>query len=287
MEISRLKQIWQENGFRPKKRMGQNFLVDKNVRDNIIRTVVPNDDSTIVEIGPGFGAMTFQLAEGCGKLFAVEKDDTVSKIMKPLFEEKGNITLVNADILDIDLKLLTDRDENITVYGNIPYYISTPIIQRMIEQRSCISNVYLVIQEEVANRIVSPPGSKVYGSLSCYLQYYTKPEKLIKIRKNSFYPTPQVDSCLLKMEVLREPSVKVKDEHLMFKIIRKAFQQRRKKMVNPLSDGEFSRIDKAGWEIILNTLDIDEKARAEDISLKEYASITDLAVERFKALVDR
>ncbi|MFH1552499.1 MAG: rRNA adenine dimethyltransferase family protein, partial [Candidatus Omnitrophota bacterium] len=190
---------------------------------------------------------------------------------------------VHADILDADLCSLTGGKERIIVFGNIPYYISTPVIAKMIEQRECIEALYIVIQEELANRIVSPPGSKEYGAISCFIQFYTDPKKIFRIKRNSFHPRPKVDSCLLKLEMLRTPSVLVMDEELMFKIIRKAFSERRKKIINPLSNKRFMSMDKSGWGEIFKSCGIDESNRAETLSLSDYARLADaVAVSKDK-----
>ena len=240
MNLKELKILWREHDFHAKKRLGQNFLIDNNVRDKILDALSVKKDSVVVEIGPGFGAMTFGLADRCGKLFAVEKDRRACEITRPFFEERKNITLVNADILEIELSALTGR-RHITVFGNIPYYISTPIIEKMIEQKRCIDSIYIVMQEELVNRIISPPGSKVYGSLSCFVQFHTEPKKLLKIKKNSFYPKPKVGSCLLKLKMLHTPSVRVRDESLMFRIIRKAFSEGEKRPLTRCPKRDFRR----------------------------------------------
>ncbi len=209
----------------------------------------------------------------------MEKDPGICEIMAPLFRERENITLIRDDILRLDLCGLAGREERIIVFGNIPYYVSTPIIARIIEQRKCIDGAYIVLQEEVADRIVSPPGSKEYGSISCFVQFYTRPKKLLKIRKNSFYPKPRVESCLLALEILRSPSVQVKDRELMFKIIRKAFSERRKKVINPLSGGGFMSLGKDRWKEILETCGIDASSRAENLSLSDYARLADAVGE--------
>ena len=282
MDLKQLRQIWREHGFRPKKRLGQNFLIDKNVKNNILDALPPAADRTVVEIGAGFGVMSFDLAERCGKLFAVEKDSRICGIMDPVFRQKENITFTCADILELDLRALTGEQRHLTVFGNIPYCISTPVIVMMVEQRQCIDAVYLVIQEELADRLVSPPGSKQYGSISCFTQFYTGPKKLFRIKKNSFYPRPQVESCLLELEILRAPGVRVRDKELMFRIIRKAFSQRRKKIINPLSDGTFKSMNRDEWLAAFESCGLDASKRAENFSLRDYARLADAAEARNK-----
>lgn len=275
MDLKDLKELWRAREFRPRKRMGQNFLIDNNVRDNILKELPLTESKTVLEIGSGFGVMSFPLASKCGRLLAVEKDAKICEIMGPVFAKEPSIELINSDILQVDISALKASGEKILVYGNVPYYISTPIIEKMINERSSIDALYMVIQDELADRIVASPGSKVYGSLSCYVQYYTQPKKLFRIKKNSFIPRPMVDSCLIRFEMLDSPSVKVLSEDLFFKIIRQAFSQRRKKAINPLSSGDFEDISRDDWKNIFEICGIDLLSRAEDLSLSDYARLSD------------
>ncbi|MFH1305352.1 MAG: 16S rRNA (adenine(1518)-N(6)/adenine(1519)-N(6))-dimethyltransferase RsmA [Candidatus Omnitrophota bacterium] len=279
MDLKELREIWREHGFRPKKKLGQNFLIDKNVRDNLLRSISPKAGGTVIEIGAGFGVMSFLVSERCGKLIAVEKDTRICGIMESRFKRKGNITLLVADILDVDLCAFTEKRKRATVFGNIPYYVSTPIIEKIITSRKCVDEAYLVMQEELADRIVSAPGTRACGAISFFVQFYTKPEKLFRIKKNSFYPTPNVGSCLLKLRILRKPSTPVKDERLMFALIRKAFSERRKKIINPLSGKGFMSIEKGTWEEVLRRCGIDAASRAENLSLADYAKMADVVGE--------
>ncbi len=280
MDLKELKALWREEDFRPNKKLGQNFLIDKNVRDNILKALCVDSSKRVLEIGAGFGVMSFELAAMCGKLFAVEKDRRICGIMAERFREK-DITLIEASILDVDICALAKDSGALTVFGNIPYYISTPVIEKMIRQRKCIDAVYLVIQEELAERIASSSGSRVYGSISCFVQFYMEVKKLFRIKKNSFYPRPRVDSHLVELKVLSEPSVKVTDEALMFRIVRKAFSQRRKKAVNPLSQGDFASMTRDDWIRLFESCGIDPASRAESLSLEDYARVSDAAGERF------
>ena len=279
MDLTRLKQIWKENGFSPNKKLGQNFLIDKNVRDKILKSLPLEKDTALIEVGAGFGVMSFSLADKCGTLFAVEKDERICRIMRPLFDRKKNIKFIQGDILDLDISALITDARKVIVYGNIPYCITTPLIAKIIDQRQHIDTFYLVLQEEVADRVIAPPGSKTYGALSCFTQFYTKGTKLFRIKKNSFYPKPKVESSLLELKILRSPSIKVKNAELMFKIIRKAFSQRRKKIINPLSDSEFPGIEKSKWEEILKKCQIPPRARAETLALKDYAKLADFITQ--------
>ena len=275
MNISELKTLWKKHEFRPVKRLGQNFLIDKNVRDNILKEAKLTGESVVVEIGAGFGVMSLEIAERCKRLFAVEKDKKICNIMSPIFGEVKGIELVCDDVLDLDICSLAQGGKKLIILGNIPYYITTPVIEKIICQRQCIERAEIVIQDEVASRIVASPGSKDYGALTCFVQFYTRAEKVFKISKNSFYPRPKVDSCLLKLEVLEESEVKVRDKDLMFRIIHKAFSQRRKKVLNSLSHGKFLSLEKEAWGKVLKSCGIDALSRAEDLSLYDYARISD------------
>lgn len=278
MEPTRLRELWNEHGFRPEKTLGQNFLMDNNVRDKLLDAYCLDENDTALEIGPGFGVMSFEAAKRCRHLIVVEKDRRVCRIMAPFFEEARNITLVNDDVLNVDICALAAGKGPVKVIGNIPYCISTPIMERLVTHRKCVSSAYLVIQDELAARIVSPPGSRDFGSISCYIQYYTIAKKVFKISKNCFFPKPKVDSALLKLDFLPEPSVKVGDEKLFFDIMRKAFSERRKQVVNPLSSNDFLGIDKKTWIRLLEDCGVDPASRAESLSLADLGRITD-AVE--------
>ena len=276
MDLSDLKTLWKENDFRPIKRFGQNFLIEGNIRDNILKQIAIDADDIVVEIGPGFGVMSFKIAEMCRKLYLVEKDKKICAMMEPLFRAKENITLIQGDILETDLAGFAENEEKIIVYGNIPYNITTPIIQSVINNRTCIKEAAFVMQEEYATRLTGSPGSKDYGSISCYVQFYCKVKRQFRIGKNAFYPRPKVDSCLLSMEILSEPSIKVEDEHLMFRIIRQAFSQRRKKVLNPLSHDMFLNMTKEEWGRIFETAGVNPALRAEDLALVDYAKVSDV-----------
>ncbi|MBD3380481.1 MAG: ribosomal RNA small subunit methyltransferase A [Candidatus Omnitrophica bacterium] len=280
MDLRNLKSVWKEIGFRPDRSLGQNFLIDKNVRKKILDNLRLKGDETVLEIGPGFGMMTFELAGSAGELIAVEKDRRICSVMRPFFKDAGNIRLVNGDIMKTDIAgLIGGRASRVVVYGNVPYYISTPIIGKVIEEGKGVDSFFVVIQEELADRLTAPPGSRTYGSVSCYVQYHTKPRKVMRVKKNCFYPVPKVDSALLEMELVPEKTVKPADPQLMFLIIRKAFSQRRKKLVNPLSGGGIRGIDKKGWIQILQGAGLDPSSRAEDLSLSDYAAISDIVHE--------
>jgi len=265
-----LKALWQRTGFRPIKRLGQNFLIDKNVKDKILRNLEINPEDTVIEIGPGFGEITFGLAKRAKKVFAVEKDRKIVKILKSNLKLPGNAALVGGDFLDVDInKLATDKKA--VIYGNLPYYITSPIIEKVFDSISLIKNIYIVVQKEVADRILARPGSKDIGRLSLYVQYYTEPKAIFTIGKNCFYPAPGVASVFLKLEVPAKKKVQARDEKLFFKIIKTAYSQRRKTILNSLSG---TGIKKEALACLLQNAEINPHARPETLSLEDFARLS-------------
>ena len=264
-----LRALWEKANFRPRKRWGQNFLIDKNLKDKILRKLELGAEDTVIEIGPGFGELTLDLARRAKNVFAIEKDKKIVSILKDMLELFPNVTLIEKDFLDVDIKEIARR-KKIIIYGNIPYYITSPLIEKLFDNISLVKSIYLVVQREIANRILAMPGSKDIGRLSLYVQYYTEPRRLFKIGKGAFYPSPKVESVFLKLEVLKKRKVYVKDEPLFFKIIKKAYSQRRKTILNSIS-GE--GVDKGALSHILKRAKLNPKARAEELSLSDFARL--------------
>jgi 16S rRNA (adenine1518-N6/adenine1519-N6)-dimethyltransferase len=273
MNISDLKVLWDEHGFRPEKLLGQNFLIDKNVRDKIIREIGFVPDDVVIEIGPGFGVMTLELAAAVKEVVAVEKDSRVCSIMEEFFEGAGNIKLVEGDFLEADIpSLVTGRS---IIYGNIPYYITTPLIEKIIANRPYVKSAYLVMQQEYADRLAAKPATPEYGSITCFVQFHAAVKKIMKISRSCFFPQPNVDSCLVRLEICDRPPVDVKDPERMFGIIRKSFSQRRKMMFKVLANDLFLGLDRAGWEDVAVKCGIGPGKRGEELSLAEFARISD------------
>ncbi|MCQ9206349.1 MAG: 16S rRNA (adenine(1518)-N(6)/adenine(1519)-N(6))-dimethyltransferase RsmA [Omnitrophica bacterium] len=264
--------LWNEYGFRPVKRLGQNFLIDKNIEEKILANLGLNSGDTVIEIGAGFGELTRSLAEIAGKVFAIEKDRTIVRILKEALRLPSNVELLEQDFLDFDIAGRV-RGKKMVVYGNLPYYITSPIIEKLIDKRAAIETIYLVVQKEVAERIVAGPGSKETGRLSLYVQYYTRPEILFKISKNSFYPAPEVESAFLKLGMRKTNPVSVKDEARMFRIIKKAYSQRRKTIANSLTD---ENLKKTATLAFLKSAKINPNSRPETLSLKDFARLTNV-----------
>lgn len=246
----------------PKKSLGQNFLIDKNIVKKIIEALTLSPADTILEIGSGKGEITSLIASRVNKIYALELDVRLKDILEEQLKGNDNARVIIQDILKLDLdKLLASKDK-IKVFGNIPYYISSPIIEYLIRHRRHIGKAFITVQKEFAKRVVASPGSKDYGSLSFFVQYYCLPEIVFHINKGCFYPVPKVDSSLLSLSFRVQPAVYVKDEELFFRLIRSAFNQRRKTLKNSLKG-------------IANTEEIGDfiNHRPEDLSLEDFASL--------------
>ena len=220
--------------------------------------------------------MTFELAALCGNLVAIEKDKKIVGMMMSYFDAAKNIKVVNDDVLEVDFADFSTNKKDLTIYGNIPYSITTPIIVKIIESKEQIKKAYLVMQDEVATRLVAGPGTKDYGSITCYTQFHARTRSVFRIKRNSFYPVPKVDSCLVELEIYDTPEVEVKDKEMMFRIIRQSFSQRRKKILNPVSHKDFLGRDKSAWRNVLSEAGVDPSVRAENLALEDYARISDI-----------
>ena len=273
LTLTELKSILREHNIHPSKRLGQNFLIDRNIKDKIINAIHSVD--TILEIGPGLGALTEDLCKIAKRVIAIEKDKRLYNFLYPLTltlspEGRGKgegekLELIKGDFLKCEFKNLPSK---VTVVGNLPYYISTPILEHLIENRAYISSIYITLQSEVAERIVAKSCAKDYSSLSCYIQFYGEPKILFKIPKTAFFPAPKVDSCFLRIDLRKQPEKDI-DEKLLFKIIRSAFEKRRKTVLSSLySSGIFS--SKEEIYKALQKARISQERRPETISIEEF-----------------
>ena len=255
---------------RPKKRLGQNFLVDANIRNKIVDNIDLNAESIVLEIGAGKGELTRLLAKKAKHVYALEIDKRLCLLLRETLKDFPNVTLINEDVLEFDIsKLARSVDARFTVVGNIPYYISSPIIEWLINNRQSVSQAFLTVQKEFAQRVVAKPGSKIYGSFSCFVQYYMHSTICFDIKKGSFHPVPKVDSSFLQLEVRIEPPVRVEDESVLFKVIRAAFNKRRKTLRNSL----FGIIAAKDLESFLADSGLNSNIRPEDLNLQDFANL--------------
>ena len=255
---------------RPKKYLSQNFLINPHFQKKIVEACALNPDDLILEIGPGMGALTSLISPCVKKVFAVEKDKHLAEKLEKEYAH-SNVQIIQADICKYPLKLLPAP---LKVIGNLPYHISTPIVTKMIEARQQCRWLYMTVQLEYGKRLAAEPHNKDYGALSCFVQYYTNTKLLFKIPPTAFHPAPKVQSCFVECLMRDTPRVKTQDEELLFKIIRLSFQQRRKKILNSLASWK----EKGELEKIFNQCGISENARAENLSLQQFAQLSNTIV---------
>ena len=275
---SKTNEILKKYKFRTNKSLGQNFLVDGNVIDNICEGAEITENDGIIEIGPGIGTLTQQLSKHANKVVAVELDKKLLPILEETLDGLENVKVINDDILKIDIeKLIEEEFEglDVKVVANLPYYITTPIIMKLLESKLNIESISVMIQKEVADRMVSDPGTKVYGALSVAVQYYSKPEIVTEVPSSVFIPKPNVDSAVIKLDIYKNPPVDVIDEKLMFAVVKSAFGQRRKTILNALSGG-YLGLEKDDIREVLEIAEIDNMKRGEVLSLEDFARISDI-----------
>jgi len=272
---SEIKSLEKKFGFRPQKRLGQNFLIDGNIKNKLLKAAGLEKDDTVLEIGPGLGQLTFDISARVMDVIAVEFDKKIFSILKDLAKDRSNIQLVHQDFLKTDLRSIIPAGRKAKVISNLPYYISTPIILKMLENKGCVESALLTLQAEVADRLLAPPNTKQYGSLTLFASFHAEIKKLFSIKKNSFYPVPQVDSAVILLKPRTEPPVKVRDEATLLELIRAGFSSRRKTLINALSAKNFRELSKNTIQKILHESGISENVRAEALSLHDFAIISD------------
>lgn len=260
------------------KKFGQNFLIDDHVITKIINAAEITKDDLVLEIGPGIGTMTQYLAESAGKVIAVEIDKNLIPILGETLAEYDNVTVINEDILKLDINRLVEEENDgkpIKVVANLPYYITTPIIIGLFESHVPLQSITVMVQKEVADRMQVGPGSKDYGALSLAVQYYAKPYIAANVPPNCFIPRPGVGSAVIRLTRYEEPPVMVKDESLMFKLIRASFNQRRKTLQNGIANSPELPYSKAQVEKALEKMGLAANVRGESLTLAEFAKLSD------------
>lgn len=274
-----LKALLNRHGFNFSKTLGQNFLIDKNVLNKIVSASELNENSCVLEIGPGAGTLTRRLAEMGARCTAVEIDKALLPILGETLAGFDNFNLINSDILKVDLKkLIKDEFDNkpFHVIANLPYYITTPIIMQILESRLPVVSMTLMVQKEVADRMCATCGSKEYGALSVAVQYYTIPTVICRAEPHCFIPQPKVASSVVHLKVSATPTVTVSDEKKFFAIVKSSFGQRRKTLLNALSKSPYFSANKDSVRSALVQMGVDENIRGEKLSISQFAKLSEL-----------
>ncbi len=282
---STINEIRQRHNLQLSKSLGQNFITDPGVIDSIIEGANIGEEDLVIEIGPGIGVLTAAAAEAAAKVVTIEIDSRLIPILEETLAEYNNIEIINRDILKTDLNEVIDRQRKtgtfsgaVRIIGNLPYYITTPIIMQIFEGGVEADSVTVMMQKEVAERIEAEPGSKTYGAISVCVQYYCDVERVARIPKEVFIPRPKVDSAVLNFEIRKEKSAEIKDEKVFFSCIKAGFGKRRKTLLNSLSG--ICGLDKEAVGEILSEAGIDSARRAETLDIWEFAAIANLVTER-------
>ncbi len=258
------------------KNLGQNFLIDDDTVSGIVDVANVSKDDLIIEIGPGLGTLTKELLDRAGKVICIELDKRMIEILNDRFSMYDNFKVLNDDVLKVNLKELIAKEKIKTtkIVANLPYYITTPIIMKLLEDRLDIETITVMIQKEVADRLVTKPGTGDTGAITYAIHYYTNPKRVLEVPNTAFIPEPKVNSTVISLEVLKEPKVAVKDEKKLFEVIKTAFMQKRKTLLNALANsnkyGSKEQICKT-----LELLSIDNRVRPEKLTLEEFAKIAD------------
>ena len=266
------------------KALGQNFLISQEVVDKIVESSNISKEDLVIEIGPGLGTLTKELLEKAGKVIAIELDDKMLQILNDRFALYDNFELINNDVLKVDLGKIIEKEKKennlkkAKVVANLPYYITTPIIMKLLEEKLDLESITVMIQKEVADRLAEMPGGKNTGAITYTVYFYAETEKILEVPNNSFIPEPEVTSEVIKLNIRKEEPVKVDDKELFFKIIKSAFMQRRKTLLNGLTNAKVFKNKEEGIKV-LKELGISENIRAEKLTLEQFAQLSDLLIK--------
>lgn len=285
--LEETKYIMKKYGIKANKSLGQNFLINTEVVESIVNSSEISKDDMVIEIGPGLGTLTKYLLEKAGKVLCIELDTRMIKILNERFSIYDNFEIINEDVLKVNLNETIKENKrngkikNVKIVANLPYYITTPIIMKLLEDRLDIKTITVMIQKEVADRLIETPGGKNTGAITHSVYYYCKSEKIMEVPNSSFIPEPEVTSEVIKMTLRNEPAVKIENPKIMFMIIKSAFMQRRKTLLNALTNTKVFLSKEEGLEI-LRKLNLGENARAENLSIQDFANIAQAIIEKSK-----
>lgn len=280
---SAIHEIEQQFGFRLSKSLGQNFLIDKNIRDKIVEGSLIGPEDLVIEIGPGVGVLTQLLAAQAEHVVAIEIDKGLIPILEETLQDYPNAEVVNEDVLSCDLKSLIESRKTkgaVRFVGNLPYYITTPIIMKILEERLPADSITVMVQKEVAERLAAKPGKKTYGAITVAVRYYCEVTKVVSAPREVFYPKPNVDSLVLRLDIRKECPVTLLDESVFFAVVKAGFGQRRKTLHNALT-GLYG-MDKSQTGEILDKAGIDPGRRAETLDMDEFALLANTITKELK-----
>ena len=265
--------LLKQNGLKANKKLGQNFLINEEIINEIVDKAGVSNEDTVIEIGPGLGSLTAKLLEKAKKVIAIELDDHLASFLEKRFSLYKNFELIQNDVLKVDLKQITSQTDHVKVVANLPYYITTPIVMKLLEDKLPLESITVMVQKEVGERFCATPNGKEYGAITISILYYTIPQIVIDVPKDNFNPVPEVDSVVVKLDIRKEPPVLLKDEKAFFRLIKAGFSQRRKTISN-----SFMSVGKTKEEIkdILDKLKLKENLRAENLSIEDFANIANL-----------
>ena len=279
--LQETKYILKKYNIKANKNLGQNFLINQSVVETIVDSANIEKDDLVIEIGPGLGTLTEFLLEKAKKVICVELDKNMVHILEDRFLLYKNLEIINDDILKLNLKELIHKEKqgenikNVKIVANLPYYITTPIVMKLLEDKLDIESITIMIQKEVADRLIEEPGGKNAGAITYCVNYYSIPEGIIEVPNYSFIPEPEVTSKVLKLSIRKEPAVSVQDERLMFKIIKSAFTQRRKTLLNALVNNNIFS-SKEECSNVFKKINLDLNIRGEKLTLEDYAKLANI-----------
>lgn len=262
-------------GLRANKKLGQNFLINQQIIDDIIEKAEITKEDVVLEIGPGLGSLTKALIQNAKKVIVVELDDNMIPILKNRFGEE-NLEIIHEDILKINLNDIIKTYGRIKVVANLPYYITTPIVMKLLEEEYDIESITVMVQKEVGERLCAKAGDRELGAVTIAVNYYSNAKIVIDVPKDNFLPAPEVDSCVIRLDVLKKPPVELKDKKAFFRLVKAAYSQRRKTINNSLSSGGYNKDDVIK---VLEELNLDPKLRAENLSIQDFANISNLLLK--------
>ena len=273
-DISTIREVMEKNGFSFSKALGQNFLINPSVCPRMAEMSGAADCAGAVEVGPGIGVLTYELSQVSKKVVTIELDKRLLPVLDETLADCDNVKVINADVMKIDLHTVIEEEfggQEVAVCANLPYYITSPVIMRLLEERLPITSVTVMVQKEAADRLCAKPGTRACGAVSAAVQYYAEPEILFDVSRGSFMPAPNVDSAVIRLKIRKEPAVTVADEKLFFRVVKAAFAQRRKTAVNSVSNT--LGLKKQAVTDAFVRAGIEANARAEALTLEQFAAL--------------